>query len=194
MSPDDIVALAFHECTRGLSGTERASFDRHGVNGERLAYPDPLLPAPVAFDDVGGFGFPDDVRDQSALVSAFLVVVRDESGAACDLVAWRPQSGQVARYCRTAWALGMGEWPAPLSALRGDGAVTVFATPVEWLASGRRGLVILDAEIARWRLARDGGAIIAHSGAEHGRALERAIAVRPARVLIPRTLTFAKAA
>lgn len=161
MTGADLLHIAFAQCVRGFTGGERRAFERHGVTGEQLARPDPLLPVVGDFYDKGGFAFADELRDDRDTLLAFAVVVRDESGEPCDIAVWHPQTNRVAAWRGTAWALGQGEFPHPLSVLRADRAVTVFASPMQWLAADRRGLVVVDWQRARRPLLDGGGPYVA---------------------------------
>ncbi|AJC80942.1 hypothetical protein IE4803_CH03786 [Rhizobium etli bv. phaseoli str. IE4803] len=60
-----------------------------------------------------------------------------------DLVFWRPRTGEVATWAGRAFALGESAIDNA-SGYALDGHLHVFADPLQWLRSGRGGIVVLD--------------------------------------------------
>lgn len=60
-----------------------------------------------------------------------------------DLIFWRPRTGEVATWAGRAFALGESAIDNA-SGYALDGHLHVFADPLQWLRSGRRGIVVLD--------------------------------------------------
>lgn len=179
---------------RPMRQSEIDRFVATGVPAQALVVPDMLLPARVVFhDEANRFSFADETRDASELTGAFILPVRDEAGDVADIVAWQPASGRTATWQACAWALGQGEFPAPLHVLHDDGAAHVFRNVMDWLRADRRGLVILDYGLARWRFAEAAVPLIADDLA-HARDLKHALAIKPVPILLPRIAELRRAA
>ena len=172
--------------TRPMTQTAIDRFLAAGVPPLSLVMPDMVTPAVVYPHDENPdrFSFREDLREPAEGVSAFLIAVRDESGAIVDLAAWRPREGWLATWRGVGWALGAHEYPSPLDALHDGGAVRVFRSPMDWLRADRRGLVLLDHVTARWRFARDGMPIIADD-LVHAKRLKQVLAVKPVPIILP---------
>lgn len=107
-----------------------------------------------------------------------IVPARDESGDIIDLVALSLESGRVLTWRGCAAMLGAENVFAP----RLDSeALLVHENAFEWLRSGRRGIVILDATIARWRLAEERLAV---ANAAFGRRLQDALALPGPQIFV----------
>lgn len=95
--------------------------------------------------------------------------------ARLDLLAW-PLVG------RPAPALWLGR--ADIlggEALRGDGSVRAYRTPLDWLRAGRDGIVVLNPERPRWGLA---GPAVAAQDVGHGLWLRSALALPQPTILV----------
>lgn len=114
-----------------------------GVSARALSQPELPAFAPVAFDARRPwFDFEDELHDDRPLTSALIFIARDEFGDKVDLVAWSQKTSRVASWLGRASLLGANEVFA--ARLVDEGALKVFATPLEWLQAERRGVVIVD--------------------------------------------------
>jgi hypothetical protein len=107
----------------------------------------------------------------------------DEAGEPEDLVAWTPQSNRVASWYGAAAFLGAEDLLAPRVEIEG---LLVHPDPMAWLRAGRNGVVILDPERARWRLA---GERLIVCDVDFGRQLRASM-----RLPEPRVFVMARAA
>lgn len=112
--------------------------------------------------------FPTKAADTSSGRRAFVLAVADRWDEVSDLIAW-PVEAPTEFWTVEHRAAVLNE--GALYSL--DSAVSVFRTPLEWLAAGGAGIVILDDESA-WRLLADGPALIAQD-IEHARHVQRVI-------------------
>jgi hypothetical protein len=132
----------------------------------------------VSFDAVHGFCFKRHARQpDESFEPAYIIVARDEFGEPADLVAWR--GDRVASWSANVSMLGANNLFAPR--LLSD-ALLVEPDVLSWVLSGRRGVVIINAEKARWQLASAGP--LQAASVDHGRELRRALSFRP-RIRIP---------
>jgi hypothetical protein len=132
----------------------------------------------VCFLPSGRFEFARDMRDQTGHALAVIVPCLDESGETVDLAAWQMDTGAVATWQGVAAMLGEDGIDAPRIEVDG---LRVFPGPAEWLRAGRRGVVILDSESARWRLS---GETLIVSDAAFGRRLREALRLPEPRVFV----------
>ena len=120
-----------------------------GVEGEALT---DLYVAPVCFDGARRFEFGrrlgDDIATWRRSVVAVIIAARDEDDVAFDLVAWNLKTGATATWRGEASMLGEFNLLWRL----GEEALRVHPTVLDWLIAECDGLVILDANKARWRL------------------------------------------
>ena len=141
------------------------------------------LEARLGWDDVGEVGFPSSSPIRSAKVSVSgerftfapdgqdaFVVAEYIDRQAVDIIAFR--STWCASLCGLAPILGA----AALDAVPHDQPIRVFRNGLEWLAGGRRGIAIVDASTAAYRLA---GRILVADSEVHGLKLERALTLKP---------------
>ena len=118
------------------------------------------------------------MRDQTGHVLAVIIPALDESGETVDLAAWHMETGAVAIWRGVAAMLG--EDGIDASRIEVDG-LRVFPGLAEWLRAGRRGVVILDSESARWRLSEE---TLIVSAAAFGRRLRDALRLPEPRVFV----------
>jgi hypothetical protein len=178
----------FAECPALSEADVAALARRYGVPAEAIR-PDPEAcrvhgfdPAPhvrragVMLGDGGVFDFPDEVSEfDERPVAPALVMLAVEDGIETDIVAWPLAAGAApATWLGRADMLGA-------DALREDGPARAFRTPLDWLRAGRRGLVVLDVERARWRLA---GRALAAQDAQHGVWLRDALALPRPQIMV----------
>lgn len=136
------------------------------MNWSRGAF-EPLLRHAIVFRRGPRFEFVRNLRgDPVEPVAAYTILARDAGGAPIDVVAWHPRTGRLATWLGRVGLLG-ADYPCP--ATKTD-PLCVFPSPTEWLASGRRGVVIVDERLARPELL-DAGTIQA-SDIEHGTKLK----------------------
>jgi hypothetical protein len=117
----------------------------------------------------GVFDFADD-EDEDA-VAAFVAIARDERGITSDAVAF-DAAGRVACSLKREALLGAQRVITP----RLGEPLHIFPTVLEWLASDRRGVVVLDWRLAAGQLA---GVSLKTTTVEFGRLLRERLA-RPA--------------
>ena len=128
---------------------------------------EPLLRHAIVFRRGPRFEFVRNLRgDPVEPVAAYTILARDAGGAPIDVVAWHPRTGRLATWLGRVGLLG-ADYPCP--ATKTD-PLCVFPSPTEWLASGRRGVVIVDERLARPELL-DAGTIQAFD-IEHGTKLK----------------------
>lgn len=96
----------------------------------------------------GLFEFGRDMRDATGARDAIIVPARDEFGELVDLAAW--DDGAVALWRGHVAMLGEDQLALPRIETP---ALAVFADVASWLRAGRRGVVIIDPQRARWCLA-----------------------------------------
>jgi hypothetical protein len=95
----------------------------------------------VVFFDGFRFEFVEDAHGGEAH-EALLLLALDEFGEVADIVAYEPRRKLKASWNGRAPLLGMEALWAPR--LDPQGALTVFADPVEWLVNERLGVVVVD--------------------------------------------------
>lgn len=115
--------------------------------------------------------------ETDALEPAF-VIPAIEAGELHDLVAWHPQTGRLASLYRNAGVLPFAAEP-PV-----DEPLMVFSDPLAWLASCRRGVVIVHEGLARpFLLAQPA---LQAADVKHGDTLQAMLAkVRLPRIVVP---------
>jgi hypothetical protein len=151
-----------------------------GVPAPAIVYPELPRASYVSFlPDSNLFVVAED-NDKGA-VKALVFLVRGETGEPNDLAAWSPKSDRLASWFCNAWALGESCLSEFYLAERRQ--VPTFRSPIEWLRHGRQGLVILDADKARWRVAYSGFEIVAED-VPHGQALRRELTIPPPSILV----------
>jgi hypothetical protein len=135
----------------------------------------------VCFLPGGRFEFARDMRDPTGFEIAVIIPALDEWGQTIDLVAWRLDNGALATWRGAAAMLGENAIDAPR--IEADG-LRVFPGPAEWLRAGRRGVVILDGERARWRLSEERLIV---SDSAFGRRLRDVLRLPEPRVFVEET-------
>jgi hypothetical protein len=105
------------------------------------------------------------------VVDGLIVVARDQTGDADDLVAF-DLNGRFGSWLGVP-VLGLENAHAP----RLSDALPVFPNPIGWIANYRRGVVVVDHNRARHYLENAGPFVV--SDADQGRALSDAMAYRP---------------
>ena len=181
MTPHDIIH-AWRECPH-LSQSQIDGLIGAGASVEALSadpgdYGFAIATDQVSFDGAHGFCFERHApQPDESFEPAYIIVARDEFGEPADLIAWR--GDRVASWSARVSILGANNLFAPR--LLSD-ALLVEPDVLSWLRSGRRGIVIIDADKARWQLATAGP--LQAASIEHGRALRRALSFRP-RIKVP---------
>jgi hypothetical protein len=123
-----------------------------GIYGAALtgrSFFDALHVEAVGFLPGARFEFARDMRDASGHELAVIIPARGKAGDLIDLVAWSLDGGALATWRGVAAMLGEDMLTAPRIEIDG---LHAFPGPLEWLRAGRQGVVILDADRARWRL------------------------------------------
>jgi len=143
----------------------------HGVPGPRVNWClgafEPLLRQAIVFRRGPRFEFVRNLRgDPVEPVAAYTLLARDVGGAPIDVVGWHPRSGRLATWLGRIGLLGI-DYPCP--ATKAD-PLCVFSKPTEWLAAGRRGVVVVDERLARAELLEAG--TIQATDIEHGTKLK----------------------
>jgi hypothetical protein len=111
-----------------------------GVTVDALCEPDFPASGHVVFFDGSRFEFVADAHGGQAF-EAMLLLALDEFGEVCDIVAYDPRRKLKAFWLGNAPLLGLEQvW---LPRLDPQGALTVFADPVEWLLGDRLGVVVV---------------------------------------------------
>jgi hypothetical protein len=118
----------------------------------------------------GRFAFEDE-SVSGVVVDGLIVVARDQTGDADDLVAF-DLNGHFASWLGVP-VLGLENAHAP----RLSDALQVHRTPIDWLANYRRGVVVLNANMARHYLESAGRLVV--SDADQGRHLMAAMTFKP---------------
>ena len=155
-----------------------AKFAQLGVVGEALT---DLYVAPVCFNGDRRFEF---ARHRAAnlsmwrrTVNAVIIPARDELGVPCDLVAWNLKTGALGTW-RGSTAI-LGEFN--LLWRLGEKGLRVYPTVLAWLIAECDGLVILDADTARWRLA---GEMLIVDDAAFGLRLREALRLQEPAIFV----------
>jgi hypothetical protein len=164
------------------SPTYEALF-RLGVRGVALTGADAfdaLHIEVVCFLQDGRFEFARDIRDQVEGALAVIIPCRDEFGRTTDLAAWHMDTGRVATWLGAAVMLGEDNISAPR--IDCDG-VRVFPDAAAWLREDRRGVVILDATRARWRLTEE-RLIVREADIDFGRRLRKILRLPEPRIFV----------
>lgn len=187
-----LAGVGLNECERALSDCWPAVLDgaiysrlkRRGIHGAGINGRGPfdaLQVADALFRPGQRFEFARDVGSSVGAVAAVVVPVRDQAGDVVDLGAWHLESGAFGLWRGVASLLGEDRLFAPR--IGDDDVLDVFANVADWLRAGRRGVVILDADRARWALA--GQRLVAPSD-EFGRALLADLSLPPPQIFVDR--------
>jgi hypothetical protein len=129
--------------------------------------------------DLPLFDFADEVEEEGVQAIAFLA--RDDDGELADLVVWSLSPRRLASWQGATALLGADEICAPR--LTQEAARWVHRTPLEWLKSDRKGVVIIDPTRAVLAL-RDFGPFFAHCDA-HAPELVELFRSRAPSVYVP---------
>jgi hypothetical protein len=127
----------------------------------------------VVFDGTR-FKFARELDEAAEAVSSLIFAARDQAGDVAHIVAARPSDGLIASWLGRVGMLGQQNLWAPRL---GSDAITVHADVISWLTDERRGVVVVDADKAKWLLSH-AGPLLANS-TEHGRALRSALTFSP---------------
>ena len=148
---------------------------RHGVPTQALIFnwadePVAIKRAFVEWLPQGRFAFEDE-SDSGTVHDCLIVIARDETDDPVDLVAFDFQGRH------GSWlglpVLGLENATAP----RMSDGLSVFRHPIDWLANYRRGVVVLNANMARHHLEFAGPFVV--SDADQGRHLMAALSFKP---------------
>jgi len=147
-----------------------------GVNGRGLF--DDLHVADVIFRAGDRVDFSREVRELRGHVAGVIIPVRDECGDLVDLAAWNPDDGALALWRGAASMLGAENILAPRIESE---ALLAFADVTAWLRAGRVGVVVLDPQRARWRLA---GETLVVDDPVFGRRLRDSLALPEPKIFV----------
>jgi len=147
-----------------------------GVNGRGPF--DALHVADVLFRPGGRFDFSREVRELRGHVAAVIIPTRDECGDLVDLAAWNVDDGELALWRGVASMLGEDWMNTPRIESE---TLAVFADVASWLRAGRRGVVIVNPQRARWRLT---GERLAVDDPAFGRRVRDALRLPEPRILV----------
>jgi hypothetical protein len=151
-----------------------------GVPSAALIFPETLRRARVMFHhDQPFFDFAEDHGEDGE--DAIVILARDDEGFPCDLAAWGCRSRRLAARWGAASLLGAEDILAPR--LTPEAALPVHRTPLGWLASGRAGVVIIEARRAAIVL-RDFGPL-AGEDEEHGHSLRSLFRHNEPHIYVP---------
>ena len=183
-----LLGVGLNECERALldcwpavlhplySSLFALGIHGEGVNGHGAF--DALHVADVIFRPGGRFDFSRDVREVYGHVAGVIIPARDERGDLVDLAAWNVDGGELALWRGVASMLGDDWVNAPR--IESD-ALAVFPDVASWLRAGRRGVVIVDPQRARWRLA---GERLAVDDVAFGRRVRDALRLPEPKIMV----------
>ena len=121
---------------RSLRQREIDGFAEFGVCALDLGIPWPVLADRVVFEG-NFFVFADDVGETGELAFTFVVI---SNAGSIDIVAWHPTTNRLAVWFGHGFALGESQIHHPIPLISG---LPVFRSPIGWLRSGRRGIVLV---------------------------------------------------
>jgi hypothetical protein len=127
---------------------------------------------------VGGF-FDFAADDAEDAVPTICLVVRDETGAPADIVAWQPRTGQMATHVGAVSMVGEQNTRRP----RLNGPLRVHRDLLGWLKSNREGVVIVNPTRALNVLSFAG--TLQAEDVDHGLALRTALRPPEINIVIP---------
>jgi hypothetical protein len=111
---------------------------------------------------------------------AFLFLVKDMHGQPLDVVAWMAATGWLGAWRGAAWAINQEAVYKPR--LSEHGALRVHQSPLGWLRTRCRGIVLIRARLAAGFLC-DAGPLLVDS-VEHGTELKAKLTREPPRILV----------
>lgn len=152
---------------------------RHGLADQEATLSFAVRRAQVHFEPRQRFIFGWDARAaEPFLEPAFILPGFDECEVLVDLIAWCPRTGRLASLNRRCGLLLAASWTDL------DVPLTVFPDPMPWLASGRRGVVVVHAALARPVLLE--APAIQAANVAHGVALKAMLTkVRIPSIMVP---------
>jgi hypothetical protein len=170
---DDVVST--FQMLKTLTQSQIDSLRRHGVPAQAIIFdwcgsPVAIKRAFVEFLPGNRFAFEDE-SVSGVVVDALIVVGHDQTGDPVDLIAF-DLNGHFASWLGVPM-LGIENAHAP----RMSEGLSVFRHPIQWLASFRKGVVILDHNRARHFLENAGRLVV--SDADQGRHLMAAMTFKP---------------
>jgi hypothetical protein len=107
----------------------------YGIDGEAMTQPYPLGGAKVRFN---GYTFDIDSKGQDAVTFR-----AEDRGEVIDLVAWNPDTSELASWQGAAFCLGDADQIFNPATFFMSGALHVHRSPIEWLRADRAGIVII---------------------------------------------------
>lgn len=148
-----------------------------GVSTDDIAKPWQIGETKVSFE---GDCFDADPEGRPAVILGVI-----DGGRLVDLVAWDTETGWTGTWLGQGFALGQDQILNAATWFL-DGSLIIHRSPLGWLRSGRRGIVILDPSQAWYRF-RDAPRLLCEDEA-HGEEIERLLEPPKAQVqiLVPR--------
>lgn len=177
MSPEFIVGTFTAQAL--LSASDVNVFKRGGIPAETLRKPALIRTGRVVFT-ANGFELARYYHQETEGEQAYLFIVTDGQGRACDIVAWTLGSGRVATWLNQAWALGQETIYQPrLTDHRG---LHVWRSPWGWLRASRNGIVPIRVSAVPFQL-DCAGPLIAED-VPHGLELQKMLTPAMPRILV----------
>jgi hypothetical protein len=143
-----------------------------GATPLALASPFPIAMTRAVFDGQG--------RYTPNALGATVIVLPVIDTELIDAVAWSPVSGEIGTRFGVGACLGASQIGAEGLGTTGL-ALPVWRSPLSWLCAGRRGVVIVDTDLAGLRLA---GLIIEAEDSDHARDLRKMLRVPPPTITV----------
>ena len=166
-------------------------FKAAGVALVDLGLPDMILGASVVYREDSSFLFADELDGPDDASPAFVILCRDDDDHAIDISAWSPSSGRLATWLGRAWAIDQHRVLEPR--LSDYDALAVFKNPMEWLQNRREGIVIIDAQRAKWEFAYLAPTLVV-ADVSHGQMLRDKLTINPPKIFLASTSIERKAA
>lgn len=142
--------LGYRDCPFEMGGSAAYAAHRdmmrrrHGLSPVEFTPGFQIRRAAVHFEPRQRFIFGWDRRAaEPFLEPAFIIPGLDQEEALVDLIAWCPRTGRLASLNRRCGLLLAASWTDT------EAPITVFPGPMPWLASGRRGVVVVHESLAR---------------------------------------------
>jgi hypothetical protein len=161
------------------SPSEVDMFEREGIAVETLHKPTPIRIGRVVFT-ANGFEIEPFYYQEADGEQAYLFIVADRQGCACDIIAWALESGRVAAWLNRAWALGQETIHRPR--LTNHRGLHVWRSPWGWLRASRNGIVPIRASAVPFQL-DCAGPLIAED-VPHGLELQKMLTPAIPRILV----------
>jgi len=182
----DYIAGILAACSE-IPGFVAADFRRQGVDGTILQKVS-LCEGTVLWADPHRFELAHLCRSCGSGEGepAFIIPIRDHMNRLVDLAAWDRPTKRLGTWLGIGWALGQSSVLRP----RLSEGLPVHRSPLDWMRAGAKGIVILNAGVARSYLG-DAGPLIAEA-AKHRRELAVALTQPLPHILVAPAATASK--